>query len=165
MKEKINRRNFLKNATIFGAGLLIGFKLDSPKIVTAKNVTEIDPQLYIKISPSDIVTFKVPNIELGQGTHTGQAMIIAEELELDLKKVNVINAPPDPQYGRLYTGGSKSIKNNFKKLLQIGASTREMLLKAAANEWNVELSECRAKNGEVIHLKSNRKLSYCRLAY
>ena len=91
MKEKINRRNFLKNATIFGAGLLIGFKLDSPKIVTAKNVTEIDPQLYIKISPNDIVTFKEPNIELGQGTHTGQAMIIAEELELDLKKVNVIN--------------------------------------------------------------------------
>ena len=164
MKEKINRRNFLKKATIFGAGLLIGFKLDSPKIVTAKNVTEIDPQLYIKISPNDIVTFKVPNIELGQGTHTGQAMIIAEELELDLKKVNVINAPPDPKYGRLYTGGSASIKKNFKKLLQIGASTREMLLKAAANEWNVELSECRAKNGEVIHLKSNRKLTYGRLA-
>ena len=69
-----------------------------------------------------MITFKVPNIELGQGTHTGQAMIIAEELEVNLEQVNVVNAPPDPQYGRLNTGGSGSIRKtsrNFFKLVHL----------------------------------------------
>ena len=76
----------------------------------------------------------------------------------------MVNAPPDPQYGRLNTGGSGSIRKNFKKLLQVGASTKETLLKAAAKIWNVELDECFAKNGKVIHKNSNRSLTYGELA-
>ena len=87
MNSITSRRNFLKNASLIGAGLIVGFKLNGPDIIVAKDVSELDPQLYITISPNNIITFKVPNIELGQGTHTGQAMIIAEELEVNLNKV------------------------------------------------------------------------------
>ena len=154
MNSKTSRRNFLKNASLIGTGLIVGFKLNGPDIIVAKDVSELDPQLYITISPNNIITFKVPNIELGQGTHTGQAMIIAEELEVNLNKVNVINASPDPRYGRLSTGGSASIRKNFKKLLQVGASTKETLIKAAAKKWDVEVDECFAKNGKIFHSKS-----------
>ena len=164
MNSKTSRRNFLKSTSLVGSAIFVGFKLNSPNIIVAKDVSELDPQLYISISPNNIITFKVPNIELGQGTHTGQAMIIAEELEVNLEQVNVVNAPPDPQYGRLNTGGSGSIRKNFKKLLQVGASTKETLLKAAAKIWNVELDECFAKNGKVIHKNSNRSLTYGELA-
>ena len=164
MNNKTSRRRFLKNTSLMTAGLMVGFKLNSPKIIVAKDVSDLNPHLYIIISPDNSITLKVPNIELGQGTHTGQAMIIAEELEVNLKQVNVVNAPPDPQYGRLNTGGSGSIRKNFKKLLQVGASTKETLLKAAAKMWNVELEECFAKNGKVIHKNSNRSLTYGELA-
>ena len=164
MNSKTSRRNFLKSTSLIGSAIFVGFKLNSSNIIVAKDVSELDPQLYISISPNNIITIKVPNIELGQGTHTGQAMIIAEELEVNLEQVNVINASPDPQYGRLSTGGSGSIRKNFKKLLQVGASTKETLMKAAAKIWNVELDECFAKNGEVIHKNTNRSLTYGELA-
>ena len=164
MNNKTSRRRFLKNTSLMTAGLMVGFKLNSPKIIVAKDFSDLNPHLYIIISPDNSITFKVPNIELGQGTHTGQAMIIAEELEVNLDKVNVLNAPPDPRYGRLSTGGSGSIRKNFKKLLQVGAATKETLLKAAAKKWKVEIDECFAKNGKIIHSKSNRSLSYGELA-
>ena len=164
MNSITSRRNFLKNASLIGTGLIVGFKLNGPDIIVAKDVSELDPQLYITISPNNIITFKVPNIELGQGTHTGQAMIIAEELEVNLNKVNVINASPDPRYGRLSTGGSGSIRKNFKKLLQVGASTKETLIKAAAKKWDVEVDECFAKNGKIFHSKSKQSFTYGEIA-
>ena len=114
MNNKTSRRRFLKNTSLVTAGLMVGFKLNSPKIIIAKDVSDLNPHLYIIISPDNSITFKVPNIELGQGTHTGQAMIIAEELEVNLDKVDVLNAPPDPRYGRLSTGGSGSIRKEIK---------------------------------------------------
>ena len=130
MNIKTSRRNFLKSTSLISTSLIVGFKFNSPNLIIAKETSELDPNLYVIISPNNTITFKLPNIELGQGTHTGQAIIIAEELEVSLDKVNVINAPPDPRYGRLNTGGSASIRNNFKKLLKIGATTKEILLKA-----------------------------------
>ena len=114
MNSKTTRRNFLKSTSLISTSLIVGFKFNSPNLIIAKETSELDPNLYVIISPNNTITFKLPNIELGQGTHTGQAIIIAEELEVNLDKVNVINAPPDPRYGRLNTGGSASIRNNFK---------------------------------------------------
>ena len=164
MNSKTTRRNFLKSTSLISTSLIVGFKFNSPNLIIAKETSELDPNLYVIISPNNTITFKLPNIELGQGTHTGQAIIIAEELEVNLDKVNVINAPPDPRYGRLNTGGSASIRNNFKKLLKIGAATKEILLKAASSKWNVPVDECFASNGTVIHSKSNRSFTFGELA-
>ena len=164
MNSKTSRRNFLKYTSLISTSLIVGFKFNSPNLIIAKETSELDPNLYVIISPNNTITFKLPNIELGQGTHTGQAIIIAEELEVNLDKVNVINAPPDPRYGRLNTGGSASIRNNFRKLLKVGAATKEILLKAASSKWNVPVDECFASNGTVIHSKSNRSFTFGELA-
>ena len=79
----------------------------------AKKAAELDVSLYIKISPDNTVHLILPNTEMGQGIHTAQAMVIAEELEVNLDNVVVSDAPPLPAYGKLRTGGSISINKNF----------------------------------------------------
>ena len=97
---------------------------------------------------------------MGQGIHTAQAMVIAEELEVNLDNVIVSDAPPLPEYGKLSTAGSASMNKNFDKLIKIGATAREMLIEAASLEWQVPRDECVAKGGYVSHLSSGRSFSY-----
>src|SRR3989442_50701 len=109
--------------------------------------------------------------EMGQGTYTSIPMLIAEELEVDLKQVRLEHAPPNEKlYGNPLLGGiqatgnSNAIRGAWQPLRQAGATARIMLVSAAAKRWNVDPSSCRARSGEVIHTPTGKKLKYGDLA-
>ena len=165
---KMNRRTFLKVTTVAGSGLLVGCSFQSnPNISTLKAKSE-DLGLWIRISNDDSITIISPTSELGQGTHTAHAMIIAEELEADWKKIKVVTAPARSEYKKnLYlqsTSANDGITSWWDRLAKIGAGTRELLIEAGAQKMGVSIKECEAQNGHVLHRPSSRKLSYGQLA-
>ncbi|MBV9726889.1 MAG: xanthine dehydrogenase family protein molybdopterin-binding subunit [Gammaproteobacteria bacterium] len=133
---------------------------------------------FVRIAPSGQVTLVMPKVEMGQGTYTSLPMLIAEELEVDLDKVALEPAPPDPAvYGfpvdpqapegierDQATGTSLSIIQCWTPLRQAGATARLMLIETAAKRWRVPIDTCRAEHGEVVHAASGRRLAYGALA-
>ncbi|MDP7464279.1 MAG: molybdopterin-dependent oxidoreductase, partial [SAR324 cluster bacterium] len=166
----MNRRTFLKTTALAGSGLLVGCTFSSPKLLSTPKATEEELGLWVRIGTDDMVTLILPSSEMGQQAHTGQAMILAEELEADWNSIRVVTAPVNPEYGNPQqnnsqaTGGSYSISAFWDKLRQVGAGTREVLMTAAARQWGVPVSECKAENGRVLHSTSGRSLSYGQLA-
>ena len=112
----------------------------------------------------------MPYVEMGQGDYTAIPMLIAEELEVDLKQVRLEHAPPNeklyanPLLGLQATGGSTAIRAAFKPLREAGAIARTMLVSAAAKRWNVDPTSCRAESGEVLHAPTGRRFKYGELA-
>jgi isoquinoline 1-oxidoreductase subunit beta len=173
------RRIFLQGA----GGLVLGFVLPSHAAEkrnekpseaaigeATRNVTKeaagLEPNAFIRIGRDGLVTLVVHKVEMGQGTFTSIPMLIAEELEVDLSKVRLEQAPADnsrygdPLLGGQITGGSTSIRGAWKPLRQAGATARMMLVAAAAQTWKVDPSTCSASNGEVLHQPTGRKLGY-----
>jgi isoquinoline 1-oxidoreductase beta subunit len=101
--------------------------------------------------------------EMGQGVRTSLPMIVAEELCCDWRRVRVVQADLDAKYGNQLTGGSLSVRTSFETLRKAGAAAREMLINAAAAQWNVPRSECRAESSAVTHDPTQRKLAYEKL--
>jgi isoquinoline 1-oxidoreductase beta subunit len=98
---------------------------------------------------------------MGQGSYQSVPQIVAEELEVELKNINIIFAQGNKEkYGNQVTGGSSTIRGSYKNLLNLGASAREMLIQAAATKWSVPVSECYAENGHVFHKPSGRSFHY-----
>ena len=169
----MNRRTFLKVTTVAGGGLLVGCSFSSPKLLSTPNDVKEDLGMWVRIGKDDKITLILPTSEMGQQAHTGQAMILAEELEADWNSIRVVTAPVNPEYLNPMkappfdiqsTGGSDSISGFWDKLRQVGAGTRQMLTAAAAQEWGVPASECKAESGRVRHSGSGRSLSYGQLA-
>src|SRR5206468_2915547 len=103
--------------------------------------------------------------EMGQGVRTGMSMIVADELEADWKRVRVVQAPGDEErFGNQDTDGSRSTRHFFMPMRRCGAAARQMLEAAAAARWKVPVGEVRAKNGEVVHTSTGRRLGYGALA-
>ena len=122
------------------------------------------PNAYIKIGADGTIVLMAPNPEIGQGVKTSLPMIIAEELCVNWKNVQVEPAPVEAKYGDQTAGGSGAIRGRFAALRTVGATAREMLVKAAAQTWNVPLAECTAEDGSVMHKASGKKLTYGELA-
>ena len=163
----MNRRTFLKVTTVAGGGLLVGCSFSSPKLLSTPQASEEELGMWIRISTDNKITLIVPSSEMGQQAHTGQAMLVAEELEADWNSIKVVTAPVHSEYmisGDQNTGGSGSIQDWWEKLRQVGAGTREMLVAAAARKWSVPVEECRAENGQISHSPSGRSLNYGKLA-
>jgi isoquinoline 1-oxidoreductase beta subunit len=168
----LSRRTFLLTGTAAGGGLWLGFAL--PPLFrsrsTAAAADSFEPDAFIRIGQDGSVTLTVPQVEMGQGTFTSCPMLLAEELEVDLSQVQVAQAPPsdklysNPLTGFQVTGGSTSIRAFYKPLRQAGATARTMLIAAAADNWGVDASTCRAEKGQVIHDSTGKKLSYGELA-
>src|SRR5205085_267382 len=125
---------------------------------------------FIRIDPKGQVTLIMPYVEMGQGTYTSIPMLIAEELEVDLKQVRLEHAPANeklyanPLLGVQATGNSNAIRGAGQPLRQAGATARIMLVTAAAKRWGVDPASCRAQSGEVIHAPTGRKHKYGHLA-
>ena len=173
MAEKtiIHRRDFIKIMSTAGTGLVIGFHLPfKNKLLAGNAVSDIafNPNAWITVRPDNTVTISVAESEMGQGVWTSLPMIIAEEMELDWSKVQVIQAPIDKdRFGKQGTGGSASIRSSWKKLREAGAVAKEMLLEAAAQKWSIPKENCDADNGFILNRTSGEKLSYgelCALA-
>jgi isoquinoline 1-oxidoreductase beta subunit len=158
----ISRRNFLRVTTLAGGGMMMGFELLAKAIPdTATEDILFSPNAYLIIDPKGLVTLMAPNPELGQGVKTALPMLLAEELDVDWKKVTVTQAPFDnDKYGNQSAGGSHAVRGRWESARKAGATARYMLLTAAAQTWNVPAEECYTENGFVIHKPSGKKLNY-----
>lgn len=161
----VSRRNFLRVSMIAGGGMLVGFSaLSNSETGENTEATAFSPNAYIKISPEGKITLMSPNPEIGQGVKTSLVMLIAEEMNVDWQTIDVEIAPLDAKYGSQTTGGSGAIRNRYAPLRQAGATAKAMLIAAAADTWNVSVTDCYAEKGFVIHKSSGKKLSYGELA-
>lgn len=161
----VSRRNFLRVSMIAGGGMLVGFSaLSNSETGENTEATPFSPNAYIKISPDGKITLMSPNPEIGQGVKTSLVMLIAEEMNVDWQTIDVEIAPLDAKYGSQTTGGSGAIRSRYAPLRQAGATAKAMLIAAAADTWNVSVTDCYAEKGFVIHKSSGKKLSYGELA-
>ncbi|MDB5922871.1 MAG: tat (twin-arginine translocation) pathway signal sequence domain protein [Betaproteobacteria bacterium] len=171
----LSRRRFLSVSAAVGGGLLIGFTA-GPSIRDADAAqgtagATFAPNAFIRIGSDGQVVMIMPYVEMGQGTYTSIPMLIAEELEVDLKQVRVEHAPPNeklygnPLLGGLQaTGNSNAVRASWQPLRQAGATARTVLVSAAAKRWNVDPSSCRAQSGTVRHVPTGRSIKYGDLA-
>lgn len=167
MKDNISRRNFIKLSGLTSAALTLGFYLPSTdaeaqvvSLETAENLG-IDLNAWISIDTAGKVTITNHRAEMGQGSFQSIPQIIAEELEVDLNSVKIVFAQGNnAKYGSQVTGGSSTIRGSYKRLLDLSATAREMLIETAANKWKVAHDQCFAENGHVIHRASGRKFHY-----
>jgi isoquinoline 1-oxidoreductase beta subunit len=160
----VGRREILKAGVSGGAALILGFWL--PKHGEAQTVAPATGGLYkanawISIASNDRITLLTEIPEMGQGTRTANAMMLADELEADWTTIRVEQAPTIPAvYKHLGTGGSGGTAGTWEPMRQAGAQARAMLLAAAAAQWNALPSECQASNGSIIHIPTGRRLRY-----
>ncbi len=163
----VSRRMFLKLAGVSGGGLALAFNLGNESAqaqTSAQNAATFAPNAYVQIGSDGAILIYSKGPEIGQGIKTAFGLIIAEELDADWQAVRVEQAPVNQAlYGTQSAGGSTSIPNNWDVLRQAGAVARAMLISAAAREWNVSESDCRASNSMVIGT-DGRSLSYGALA-
>jgi len=157
----LSRRAFLGTAMAAGAGLVIGFYLPHGNSKGSKNFA---PNAYLGITPDGKITVVAARSEMGQGVWTALAMVLAEELEADLNAITIEQAGASTLYGDQTTGGSASVRTAWDPMRKAGAAAREMLISAAAFEWGVPRSGCKAEHGTISHLASNRRLTYGELA-
>ncbi len=168
----LSRRTFLGAGIAAGGGLLLSISL--PRLIgeaEAAGAAGFAPNAFIRIDRDGKVTLTIPSVEMGQGTYTSIPMLIAEELEVDLKQVRLEHAPPNeklygnPLLGGLQaTGNSNAVRAYWQPLRQAGAIARTMLVSAAAKRWNVDPASCRAQSGEVLHAPTGRSAKYGELA-
>jgi isoquinoline 1-oxidoreductase beta subunit len=151
-----SRRNFLKTTAIASGGLLVGFALPGLRGAEAAG-TLYTPNAWVHIADDNTITLISARSEMGQGVYTSMPMLIAEELNVDIRRIKVAIAPPDAKlYGNALlggpqlTGGSSSVRDGWEKLRIGGAQVREMLISAAASKWNVDRSQLKADNGMVL---------------
>ncbi|MFV8343526.1 molybdopterin cofactor-binding domain-containing protein [Flavobacterium sp. XS2P39] len=160
------RRSFLKLAGLGGAALCLGFYVpgdDGAILRRPSDLTDADIEMcaWILINTSGKVTIVSHRAEMGQGAYHSIPQIIAEELEVNLKDIDVIFAQGNEQkYGNQITGGSSTIRGSYKNLLKLSATAREMLVAAAALQWKVSIADCYAEAGNVIHKPSGKKAHY-----
>lgn len=170
--EGIARRSFLKIATASGFALgafpLVGNAQQGAAPATTGLKADQQPAAFVKIARDGTVTVTINRLEFGQGTHTGLAMVLAEELDADWTRVQAVhgNADPaynDPAFGMQITGGSTAVKHSYTQYRELGARTRAMLMAAAAKQWNVPVASLATERGVVIG-PGGRKLGYGALA-
>ncbi|MGA7795296.1 MAG: xanthine dehydrogenase family protein molybdopterin-binding subunit [Candidatus Acidiferrales bacterium] len=166
----MNRRSFLKTSAAGTAGLLIGFYFhgDIQSLAAAAD-SPIVLNAWIHVGTNDLVTILIDKSEMGQSILTGLAMIAADELDCDWKKVRTEFAPADkvyfnPRFGAQGTGGSSGTPTSWDPLRKASATARAMLLEAAAQKWSVDASQCSAENNTILHAPTKRRLSYGSLA-
>ena len=166
---RLSRRRFLETSAAAGGGLIIGFHLPLGGRFAEAAQAEATMNAWLRIAPDDSVTIMIPSAEMGQGIYTSLPMLVAEELEVDWRKVRAETAPAaqvyaNPRFGAQMTGGSMSIRGFSEPLRKVGAQSREMLRQAAAQRWGVPVTECEARVGKINHRPSGRSLRYGELS-
>jgi isoquinoline 1-oxidoreductase beta subunit len=176
--ESTTRREFLKAVGLAGAGLTIGISLspagaaaDARTPFTAKSKGAFVPNAFIRINPDSSIAVVIKHLEMGQGTYTGLATLVAEELDADWSRIVAESAPADvSRYNNLLmgptqgTGGSTAIANSFEQMRRAGAVAKAMLVAAAAEKWGVPASGITVQDGIVSHEGSGRSATFGELS-
>ncbi len=163
----VSRRRFIVGASVAGAGLSLGI-LPAGKASADGHLDEVNA--WVVIAPDDTVTVRVARSEMGQGTLTGLAQLVAEELECDWEKVTWEFPTPGQSlarervWGPFSTGGSFGLRGSQQYMREGGAAARMMLIEAAAQKWGVPAAECYAENSVIYHKGSRRKTSFGKVA-
>jgi isoquinoline 1-oxidoreductase beta subunit len=170
--SKVSRRDFLKGTA--AGGLVVSMQMlpvakmhpfsGMGSARAAEGVPSgagiLSPNVFVSIDKAGTVTIIAHRSEMGQGVRTSVPMILADELEADWSRVKIQQATGDKIYGNQYTDGSRSVRHNFQRMREFGATTRTMLEQAAAIKWNVPVTECQAKNHKVVHIPSGKSADY-----
>jgi isoquinoline 1-oxidoreductase subunit beta len=168
----VSRRGFLKAGTVATGGLVLGFVLPTggrfARAADAAKPAVYAPNAFLRVAPDNTVTVLVNRLEFGQGVHTALPMMIADELDADWSQVRSELAPAadvykDPAFGIQMTGGSGTIAHSFTQYREVGARARAMLVAAAAQQWEVDPSQCRTAKG-VVYGPAGKKATYGSLA-
>jgi len=170
MQDEVNRRSFLASVAAAGGSLTLVFAIPfgPPAAPAGGDAPEITA--WVVIRPDDTVFIRIAKSEMGQGSLTGLAMLLAEELECDWGKVATEFAPPHENLARnrvwrdFFTAGSQGIRNSQEFVRKGGAAARMMLLEATAKEWGVPVAELTVDKGVITHAKSNRSVTYGKIA-
>ncbi|MFD2143657.1 xanthine dehydrogenase family protein molybdopterin-binding subunit [Ancylobacter oerskovii] len=169
----VSRRNFLAGSAAALGGLSLGFHIPFMGEALAQDAAaSLPPEVnaWVVVKPDDTVVIRVARSEMGQGTLTGLAQLVAEELECDWSKVTTEYPPPGENlkrnrvWGSYSTGGSRGIRDSHDYVRKGGAAAREMLVAAAAAQWNVPAGECSAANSIITHGPSGRTLRFGEVA-
>ncbi len=170
-----SRRHFIVGSSAIATGLAIGFDLSFISVANAAmgtGTTSMAPLatpeigVWVVVKPNDDIVVRIVRSEMGQGTITGLAQMVAEELQCDWKKVSYEYPSPADSlkrkqaWGSYSTGGSRGIRTSEQYVRKGGAAARMMLVQAAANQWNVPASECVAKDSVITHTPSGRKTTF-----
>ena len=165
----VTRRSFLVSSATAIGGLSLGFHIPFAGAAAAKG-TPAEVNAWVVVKPDDTVVIRIARSEMGQGTLTGLAQLVAEELECDWSKVTTEYPTPGQNvarnrvWGNFSTGGSRGIRESHDYVRKGGAAAREMLISAAAAQWKVPASECFAANSVITHRPSNRKVTFGKVA-
>ncbi|MCH9696527.1 MAG: xanthine dehydrogenase family protein molybdopterin-binding subunit [Gammaproteobacteria bacterium] len=163
---RINRRQFLMATAVLGSGLALRFNSEANAAQLFDPNASADAfavsDQWIHIGTDNLITIKIPSSEMGQGIHTGLALIVAEELDADWDTIRLQQAPlssefKNPIFGSQITGGSTSTQAFWEPMRTIGASARAMLIQAAAHAWQVKPNQIKTNNGELIGPESQQQ--------
>jgi isoquinoline 1-oxidoreductase beta subunit len=167
---KIARRTFVVGTATVGAGLALGLRLPLGTSVVRAQDGSPEINAWVVIRPDDTVVIRIARSEMGQGTLTGLAQMVAEELECDWSKVTTEYPTPGQSvarkrvWGDFSTGGSRGIRQSNEYVRKGGATARVMLIQAAADAWKVPASECSAANSVITHKPTGRTTTYGKVA-
>jgi isoquinoline 1-oxidoreductase subunit beta len=167
---KLDRRSFVVGAATLGGGLALGLRIPFGGDVARAADGAPEVNAWVVVRPDDTVVIRIARSEMGQGSLTGLAQLVAEELECDWSKVTTEYPTPGQNlarkriWGDMSTGGSRGIRTSHEYVRQGGAAAREMLIAAAANEWKVPASECSASNSIITHKSTGRTTTFGKVA-
>jgi len=167
---KIDRRSFIIGTAAVGGGLAVGLKIPFGASVVRAQDGSPEITAWVVIRPDDTVVIRIARSEMGQGTLTGLAQMVAEELECDWAKVTTEYPTPGQSvarkraWGNFSTGGSRGIRESNEYVRKGGATARVMLVQAAADGWKVPAAECSAANSVITHKPSGRTTTYGKVA-
>src|SRR5580704_1443952 len=171
---KLSRRNFIVGSTAAaGGGLALGFHLPlgiGPATAQSAAAAGAEINAWVVVKPDDTCVIRIARSEMGQGTRTGLAQLVAEELECDWKKVATESITPGQNlarkrvWGEMGTGGSRGIRTSHDYVRRGGAAARMMLLQAAADQWKVPLGELAVSDGIISHAATKRTIGYGKVA-
>ena len=165
---KLSRRGFLGASA--STGLIVAFNIPLSGAATAQDARPAEVNAWVVVRPDDTIIIRIARSEMGQGTLTGLAQLVVEELEGNWAKVTTEYPTPGQNlararvWGNFSTGGSRGIRESQDYVRKGGATARMMLVQAAADEWKVAASECSAANSVITHMPSGRKTTYGKVA-
>ena len=168
----ISRRRFLQGSAAVTGSLVVGFHISLPGEANAQAAVAASPEInaWVVVKADDTVVIRIARSEMGQGSLTGLAQLVAEELDCNWAKVTTEYPTPGQSvarnraWGSFSTGGSQGVRGSNEYVRKGGATARMMLVQAAADEWKVPVAECTAANSVITHTPSKRTTTYGKVA-